>query len=47
MGFSPFHLPGEFVYGVCFSGGIVGSLVVILLRQRFTGYDRVLRAVYL
>jgi hypothetical protein len=47
QGLRPFHLPGELVYAVCLGGGVFGSLAFILLRRRFAGYDRVLRAVYL
>jgi len=47
LGLRPFHLPGELVYAVCLGGGVFGSLAFILLRRRFAGYDRVLRAVYL
>jgi len=47
LGLRPFHLPGELVYAVCLGGGVFGSLALILLRRRFAGYDRVLRAVYL
>jgi len=47
LGLRPFHLPGELVYAACLGGGVFGSLAFILLRRRFAGYDRVLRAVYL
>jgi hypothetical protein len=47
MGLRPLHLPGELLYGLCLTGGVFGSLALILLRRRFAGYDRVLRSVYL
>ncbi len=47
LGLRLFHLPGELVYAACLGGGVFGSLAFILLRRRFAGYDRVLRAVYL
>jgi len=47
LGLKPLDVPREVVYAVCVSGGVFGSVGVILLRRRFAGWNRALCAVYL
>jgi len=47
LGLQPVDVPRELVYVVCVSGGVFGSVAVIALRRRCTGWNRALRAVYL
>ncbi len=47
LGLKHFEVPGELVYAACLSGGVFGSVAVIVLRRRFAAWNRALRAVYL
>lgn len=47
LGLKHFDVPGELVYAACLSGGVFGSVAVIVLRRRFAAWNRALRAVYL
>jgi len=43
----PLGLPSELVYGLCFLGGVFGSVELILWRKMWPDYDRLLQALYL
>src|SRR5262245_11630370 len=47
LGLKPLDVPREAVYVVCVSGGVFGSVAMILLRRRFSGWHQALRTVYL
>src|SRR5947209_4884974 len=47
LGLKHFDVSGELVYAACLSGGVFGSVAVIVLRRRFAAWNRALRAVYL
>ncbi len=47
LGLRPLALPSELVYFLCFFGGVLGSVELILWRRMWPGYDKLLKAVYL
>ena len=47
LGLKHFDVPDELVYAACLSGGVFGSVAVLVLRRRLVAWNRALRAVYL